>query len=96
MLALLLAIYAFAIFGYITATVASLIVHVDQAAGTAEKPLDQQIAALRADIHALREAVTARNHAAVRSTIAGRLIHRRLENEGRWLCHDGSRPWWRA
>jgi voltage-gated potassium channel len=52
-LALLLAIYAFAIFGYITATVASLIVRVDQVAQPPAPPLEKQMAALQADIRAL-------------------------------------------
>jgi voltage-gated potassium channel len=52
--ALLLAIYAFAMFGYITATVASLIIHVDRPDDPATGSVQQQLAALQAEITALR------------------------------------------
>lgn len=54
--ALLLAIYAFAIFGYITATVASLIIRVDQQQSRDES-LATQITALRREVAQLRTAV---------------------------------------
>jgi voltage-gated potassium channel len=53
-LALLVAVYAFAIFGYITATVASLILRVDQADDTA-----QALASLQRELTELRETLTA-------------------------------------
>jgi voltage-gated potassium channel len=53
-IALLLAIYAFAIFGFITATVASLLVRVDESQKPDDSALGGELAALRADIAALR------------------------------------------
>ena len=54
-LALLLAIYAFAIFGYITATVASMILHVDRSDTDAKAlaALQQELADLRATLAAI-------------------------------------------
>jgi voltage-gated potassium channel len=52
LLAVLLAVYAFAIFGYITATVASLILRVEQADATASS-----LAALRRELAELRKTV---------------------------------------
>jgi voltage-gated potassium channel len=65
MLAFLLALYAFAIFGYITATIASFFVGRDRAAAQEQAPaaeattselraLREEVAALRADIGSLR------------------------------------------
>lgn len=51
---LLLAIYAFAMFGYITATVASLIIQVDRPDHPAPGDVQQQLAALQQEIAALR------------------------------------------
>lgn len=54
----LLALYAFAIFGYITATIASYFVGQDTAAAHGEDlTAGNEVAALRADIHALRAEV---------------------------------------
>lgn len=50
----LLALYAFAVFGYLTATIASFFIGQDAAAGTA----DRDTAALRREIAALRAEVT--------------------------------------
>lgn len=52
---LLLAIYAFAMFGYITATVASLIIRVDRSDGPAPENVQQQLTALQQEIAALRQ-----------------------------------------
>lgn len=55
-IALLLAVYAFAIFGYITATVASLIIRVDQQeSGSAS--LRREMEALQAEVAQLRSAL---------------------------------------
>ncbi len=56
--ALLLAVYAFAIFGYITATVASLIIRVDQGQGR-DETLPNQIAALRNEVRELSRVMAA-------------------------------------
>lgn len=54
LLTLLLAVYAFAVFGYFTAALASYLVGRDAANPDAEVASAQEIAALRADIAALR------------------------------------------
>ena len=54
LLCLLLALYAFAVFGYITASFAAFFVGRDAASPEAEVPGAQDIAALRAEIVALR------------------------------------------
>jgi voltage-gated potassium channel len=55
-IALLLAIYAFAIFGYITATVASLLVRVDESQKPSDAALVKELAVLRDDIRRLSDA----------------------------------------
>ena len=61
-LCVLLALYAFAVFGYITATLATYFVGRDAAAAESElagaadvRALREEIAALRADVRALRD-----------------------------------------
>ena len=59
-IALLLAIYAFAIFGYITATVASLIIRVDQQSDKPARTAANEIALLRKEIVELRASIAAK------------------------------------
>lgn len=56
-LALLLAVYAFAIFGYITATVASLIIRVDQSQPP-QHSLQQEMAELKQELARLRQSLS--------------------------------------
>jgi len=58
-LCLLLALYAFAVFGYVTATLATFFIGRDAENETAELPNAQSIEALRLEIQALREDVRA-------------------------------------
>jgi voltage-gated potassium channel len=60
-LCLLLSVYAFAIFGYITATIASLFIGQGPATGTAEGASPSELAALRREIEALRRQVESLN-----------------------------------
>jgi voltage-gated potassium channel len=58
-LALILAVYAFAIFGYITATVASLIIRVDQT-NDQKPPQPTELAELKAELAELKTLLTRR------------------------------------
>lgn len=59
-LAWLLALFAFTVFGYVTASLASLFVQQDARAEDSETPGTSDLAALRAEIAALRDLLTTR------------------------------------
>lgn len=61
LLCLLLALYGFAVFGYITATIASFFVSRDAELEEGELPSARQIEALRSELAALRSDLTARS-----------------------------------
>ncbi|CAN5194537.1 potassium channel family protein [soil metagenome] len=61
LLCLLLALYGFAVFGYITATIASFFVSRDAELEEGELPSARQIEALRSELAALRTDLTARS-----------------------------------